>query len=98
MITPSFYLALVMFTRQKEQLIGITHETAVQEDLYDALTGATKEQGAKRALSERVNSELSALIKQSKQLPRTAENIGKHRKIGRDIELAVNVLEQIANG
>ena len=98
MITPSFLLALATFTRQRDNAIGIHHQTAVQERLYTALDESVIEQGVKRAITAQIDGEVHKLIAEGNQTEKSPGNIAKHRQLGRDIELGVTILEYLANG
>ena len=104
MITPSFLLALATFTRQRDNAIGIHHQTAVQDAVYTALDESLQEEAANHALANEIRANLDTDRRVLKNLlaeVETAEDkheiLHKAKNIEQRILLAAECLEVLAN-
>lgn len=105
MITPSFYLALATFTRQRDQAIGIHHETTVQERLYMALDESLQKEAANIAMANEIRANMDTdrrvlknLLAEVDTAVDKQELLHRAKNIEQRILLATECLEVLSNG
>jgi len=104
-ITPDFVNSLLQFTRISERAIGINFDSELVEALQGCLEDVTMVKAAQLSLAQEIKTGIEKLQNQFNELLATAETAQDKNKLLKDaskiqmqIELAVAMLEGLANG